>query len=114
LIACTSSPSPGGQTTTRVSASARSRLGLSGADGLDDDASKPAASKQSTAARRAREAAELAARRERADEGVRMRAVFAHADAVAEHRAAGDRARRIDRDHGDPLAARQPCAAAAR
>ena len=41
---------------------------------------------------------------ERADEDVLVRAVLAHADAVAEHGAAGDRARRIDRDHGDALA----------
>ena len=52
-------------------------------------------------ARRARQAAELAARRERADEGVRMGAVLAHADPVAEHGAAADRARRIEGDDGD-------------
>ena len=73
--------------------------------------SKPAASSTSTiCAGRARHAAQVAARGERADEDVLVRAVLAHADAVAEHGAAGDRAGRVDGDDRDALAAREQCA----
>ncbi len=70
--------------------------------------SKPAASSRSTTRRvGARQAAGMAARRERADEHRSAAPLLAHPDAIAEHRAAGDRARRIDRDHRDAPAARR-------
>ena len=85
------------------------RFRLAGADRLDDDAVEAAGVERvDGGARRPRQAAELAARRERADEDVRMRRVRAHADAVAEDRAAADRARRVDRDHGDRVALGEP------
>ena len=56
LIACTSSPRPGGQTTTRVSASAAMRVSDWPVPTVSTiTRSKPAASKQSTAARVARD-----------------------------------------------------------
>ena len=85
------------------------RLRLAGADGLDDDAVE--AGGVEAVDRRpggARDAAERAARRERADEGVRMSAVLAHPDPVAEHRAAADRARGIEGDDRDLQAALEP------
>ena len=96
-----SSPSPGGQTTTRVSASATIAVSDWPVPTVSTmTRSKPRVEAVDRRARRARQAAELAAGRERADEGVRMRRVRTHADAVAEDRAAADRARRVDGDHG--------------
>ena len=50
---------------------------------------------------RAGQAAEIAARRHRADEYAGIGAVTLHAHAVAEDSSAGHRARRINRDHAD-------------
>ena len=62
----------------------------------------PAASSTSAASLGgARQAAHVAARRHAADEHVRVLRVRLHAHAVAEDRAAGERAGRIDRDHTD-------------
>ena len=52
-------------------------------------------------ARRTRQAAELAARGHAADEDASVPGVRLHPHAVAENRAAGERARRIDRNHPD-------------
>ena len=85
------------------------RFRLAGADGLDDDAVEAGGVEAvDRRARRARQAAELAAGGERADEGVRMGAVLAHPDPVAEDGAAADRARRIEGDDRDLQAALEP------
>ena len=47
----------------------------------------------------------MAPRRHRADEHARVGRVLLHAYAVAEQRTAGERRRRVDRQHADPLAA---------
>ena len=58
--------------------------------------------------RRLGEAAERAAGRHRADEDARIEEMIGEADAVAEHRALGERARGVDRQHADgPLASPQ-------
>ena len=82
------------------------RFRLAGADGLDDDPVE-AGGVEAVDRRpgRARQAAELAAGGKGADEGVRMGAVLAHPDPVAEDGAAADRARRIEGDDRDLQAA---------
>ena len=74
-------------------------LVLADADGLDDDDVEARGVEDvDRVERAARQAAERAARRHAADEHAGIAAELAHADAVAEDRAAGERARRIDRD----------------
>ena len=58
-------------------------------------------------ARGARQAAVAAARAQAADEDLLVEVVALHADAVAEHGAAGERARRIDGDDADAVSARR-------
>jgi hypothetical protein len=53
--------------------------------------------------RRLRDAAEVPPRPHRADEDARVEEVVGEADAVAEQRALGERAGRVDRDHADGL-----------
>ena len=85
------------------------RLRLPGADRLDDHPLEAAGVEGVDCdARRPRQPAELAARRERADEDVLVGGVGAHADPVAEHGAAADRAGRIDGDDRDPMAFGEP------
>ena len=75
---------------------------LADADGLDDDdVLARGVEDQRRVARRARQAAEMAARRHAADEHAGIAGVRAHADAVAEDGAAGERAGRIDGDDAD-------------
>ena len=56
---------------------------------------------QRRVAGRAREAAQMAARRHAADEHAVVRRMCLHPQPIAEHRAAGERAGRIDGDHAD-------------
>ena len=85
------------------------RLRLAGADGLDDDAVEAGGVEAvDRRAGRARQPAELAAGGEGTNEGVRMGAVLAHPDPVAEDRAAADRARRVEGEHADRKAALEP------
>ena len=77
-------------------------LGLPDADRLDeDDVHAEGVEQPDDVARRARQAAVAAARREAPDEDARVEEVRLHADAIAEHGAAGERARRVDRDDAD-------------
>ena len=77
-------------------------LVLADADRLDeDDVAAVRIEHAHHVARRAREAAEMAARRDGADEDARIGRVPRHADAIAEDRAARVRARRIDADDAD-------------
>ena len=109
MSAWTSSPSPGGQTTIRASARATIAVSDSPVPTVSTRMrSKPQASKASTGERRARQAAELAAGRERADEDVRVRRVRAHSDPVAEDGTTAHRTRRIDRDHRHRAAFGEP------
>jgi hypothetical protein len=103
LMACTSSPSPGGQTTMLLSAKvADLHFRLAGADRLDDHhLEADGVEDVDDASGVQRQAAEVAARGHRADEDLVARAVLVHAQAVAEDGAAADRAGRIDGDDGD-------------
>ena len=81
------------------------QLVLPDADRLDDDdVGAPCVEHVHDVGGRAGEAAERAARRQRADEDVRVRRVALHPDAVAEDGAAREGARGVDGDDGDPLA----------
>ena len=80
-------------------------LVLPDADGLDDDDVEAHGVEHGDhVAGRARQAAEVAARGERADEDAVVGGVALHADAIAEDGAAGERRRRIDGDDADALA----------
>jgi hypothetical protein len=57
--------------------------------------------------RRPRQPAEVAAGGHRADEHARVGGVLLHPDAVAEQRPAGERRRRVDGEHPDPLPRRR-------
>ena len=84
-------------------------LGLADADRLDEHAVERGREDRHRRPGLLGDAAEPIARRHRADEHARVAAARAHPDPVAEQRAAGALARRIDRDHGDRLsAAAQP------
>ena len=92
-------------------------LGLPDADRLDeDDVHAERVEQAHHVARRARQAAVAAARGQAADEDAGVEEVGLHADAVAEHGAARERARRVDRDDADaavrgaeaPRSARRP------
>ena len=80
-------------------------LDLPDADGLDDHPRLAGGVEHTHGLRRReREAAEMPAGRHRADEHARVGRVVLHAHAVAEDRAAGERARRVDREHADLVA----------
>ena len=108
MIAWTSSPISGASSTTVVSAAAATSTSLwPGPDGLDEDEVEAGRVEHGRGGRRGRrEAAGVSARRHRADEHVVVARVRLHPDPVAEQRAAGDRARRIDRDDRDGPAGR--------
>jgi hypothetical protein len=73
---------------------------LPGAHGFDDHAVKAGRIEQvDDAARGRRQPAHMPARGHRTDEDIRVRAMFAHAHTVAQHRAAGDGAGRVHRHH---------------
>src|SRR5919108_1129384 len=77
---------------------------LPDADGLhDDDVLAHRIENADAVAGRAGQSAELPARRQRADEDAGIERMVLHADAIAEDRAAGERARRIDGDDADGL-----------
>ena len=107
LSACTSSPVPGTSVDDRdVGGADDVHFVLADADGLDeDDVLAGGVEHERGVGGRAREAAEVAARRHAADEDAGVGDVRLHADAIAEDRAAGERAGRIDRDDADGLAA---------
>ena len=109
LSACTSSPVPGHERDDRdVGRADDVHFVLTDADGLDDDdVLAGRVEHERRVAGRAREAAQMSARRHAADEHALVGRVRLHAQAIAEHRAAGERARRIDGDHAD---ARAGCA----
>ena len=116
LSACTSSPRPGHQHHDRHVGRAHDvDFVLADADGLDeDDVLAGRVEDEGDLARRAREAAEVAARRHAADEHAGVARVRLHADAIAEDRAAAERARRIDRDDADGPAVRSRISAMSR
>ena len=107
LSACTSSPVPGTSVTIETSAVRTmstsswptptvSMMTMSLPGGVEDERG---------VARRAGQAAEVAARRHAADEDAGVAGVRLHPHAIAEDRAAGERAGRIDRDDADGLPA---------
>ena len=80
-------------------------LVLADADGFDDhEALAGGIEHERGITRRPRKAAHVTTRRHAADEDLIVLRVRLHAHAVAENRAAGERARRIDRNHPDGLA----------
>jgi hypothetical protein len=82
-------------------------LVLTHADGLDQDEAEPRGVHQVDAVGgRPREPAQRAARRHRADEDAGIESEIAHADAVAENRAARERRRRVDGEDADRATAR--------
>ena len=107
FITCTVSPASGHEDhDDRVGEPHDVELGLPDADRLDEhDVHAEGVEQPDDVARRARQAAVAAARGEAADEDARVEEVRLHADAVAEHGAARERARRVDRDDADPPAA---------
>ena len=90
LSAWTSSPAPGTSVTSETSAvRTMSTSSWPDADGLDeDDVLAGRVEHERDLAGRAREAAEVAARRHAADEHAGVAGVRLHADAIAEDRAA--------------------------
>ena len=86
-----------------------------GPDGLDEDQVEAGGVEHGRGrGRRRGQPAGVAARRHRADEHAVVAGVCLHPDAVAEQRAAGDRARRVDGDHRHgPAGARGPRAISA-
>ena len=101
------SPEPGISTSTTVSAIEITPTSLwPGADRLqEDDVLAGRVQHEQRLQRRLGEAAGVAARAHRADEDARVEEVVGEADPVAEQRALGERARRVDGDHPDRLAA---------
>ena len=86
-------------------------LRLAGADRFNDDDIAPGRIHHvDNAVNALRQAAEMSARRHRADEDAGIFRMPPHADAVAENGAAGYRAGRIDRGDGDCLPAPAQCA----
>ena len=104
--ACTSSPVPGTSRTMRdVGRADDVDFVLADADRLDEhDVLAGGVEHERGIAGRAREAAQVAARRHAADEHAGVGGVRLHADAIAEDGAAGERARRIDGDDADASA----------
>ena len=101
--ACTESPEPGISTSThRVRDPGHLDLALPRTHGLDEDDVLPGRVEQEHGLqRRLGKPAEVAARAHRADVDAGVEKVIRQADAVAEERAARERARRIDRDDAD-------------
>ena len=97
------SPEPGHQDEDdRVAVVDDVDLGLADADRLDEDVVLARGVHQQRRLQRGLgEAAEGAAARHRADEDPGVEEVVGEADAVAEQGAAGERARGVDREHGD-------------
>ena len=96
LSACTSSPVPGHQRHDRdVGGPDDVDFVLADADGFDDDdVLAGGVEHERGIAGRARQAAEMAARRHAADEHAVVGRVRLHPQPIAEHRAAGERAGR--------------------
>ena len=107
-MAWMSSPRPGALTTTQTSATSTiSPSGLSGPDGLDDDHIATGGVHQiHDEVDASSETAEMTARGDRADEDAGVFRMPLHADAVAKHGPAGNRARRIDGGDGDGASGR--------
>ena len=77
-------------------------LALAGADRLEEDDVLPGrVDEQERLERRLGQPAEMPAGSHRADEDVRVEKVIGKTDAVAEQRAASERARRVDGDDAD-------------
>ena len=77
-------------------------LDLADPDGLDEhELEADRAEHRERVGDRDREAAEVAPRRERADEHARVEGVVLHPDAVAEDRPAAERRRRVDAQHAE-------------
>jgi hypothetical protein len=109
FIACTPSPDSGHEHDRRGVGGLRDfQLALAHADRLDHDAVEACGVEQVAHLRRVhRDTAEAAARRHRANEHARVAGQIRHAHAIAEQRAAAERARRIhghDRDRALPPA----------
>ena len=111
LIACTSSPVPGTSTTSGDVRRLRDvDFVLTDTDGLDEDHVLAGGGEDDgRIAGRARQSAQLTARRHAADEHAGVSGVRAHADAVAEDGASGEGTRRVDcqHSHRQPLACRR-------
>ncbi len=107
LSACTSSPVPG--TSVTIEMSAVRMMSTSSwptpTVSMIDDVLAGGVEHERGVAGRARQAAEVAARRHAADEHALVGRVRLHPQPIAEHGAAGERAGRIDGDHADGLAA---------
>ena len=116
LSAWTESPEPGISTSRTVSATWSISTSLCPMPTVSTKRSSfPAASSTSSGLqRRLGEPAEVAARRHRADEHARVEEVVGEPDPVAEQRALGERARRVDRDDADGRPCRADVADAAR
>ena len=110
--ACTESPEPGISTSRTVSAIPITSTSLCPAPTVSssDELLAGGVQQERGLQRRLGEAAEMAARPHRADEDTRVEEVVGEPDPVAEERALGERARRVDRDHADgPICAARTC-----
>ena len=109
MLACTLSPQPGVHHHHRgVGLAGDLDLDLADADGLDQDPAAPDRIEQPDGLGRGqRQTAEVTAGRHRTDEHPGVGGVVLHAHPVAQDRAAGERRRRVDGQHGhlDVLAA---------
>ena len=103
--ACTESPEPGIRTSRTVSAIPITSTSLCPAPTVSssDELLAGGVEQERSLQRRLGEAAEMAARPHRADEDARVEEVVGEPDPVAQERALGERARRIDRDDADGL-----------
>ena len=109
LSACTESPEPGIRTRSTTSAIAdHLDLALARPDGLEEhDVLPGGVDEEQRLEGRLGEPAEMPARAHRADVHAGVEEVVGEPDPVAEQRAAGERARRVDRDDADgPASAR--------
>ena len=115
LMPCSSSPPPGrDQQQEQVDHVGDRDLGLADADGLDDhDVEAGRLAQQHRLAGAPGHAAELVPPGEGRMNASGWRDELGHAGLVAEDRAAGARARRVDGEHRDPVAERRRCAARA-
>ena len=97
-----------GQEEERVDHPGHGHLGLADADGLDQhDVVRRRLEHRHRLHGGPGDAAEGAGGRRGPDEGVRVGGQPRHPGLVAEHRAAGADARRVDREHADPVALRR-------